>query len=208
MKVLIGCEYSGIVRDAFIEKGHHAMSCDLLPSESPGPHYQGDIMDLINEGWDMLIAFPPCTYLCTTANRYFLNNPYRWEKRLEAVKFAYALWTSDIARISLENPKGVLPQYIGKSDQIVHPYYFGDPHPKETHLWLKGLPKLTHTDYNTFFQDKTHVDPVFVEYNSKKSKSGKSKYSVHGKLGRGHGKEKSKFWPGMALAMADQWGNL
>ena len=105
VKVLIACEYSGVVRDAFIKCGHDAISCDLLPTESPRPHYQGDVFDIINNGFDMMIAFPPCTFLTVTANRSFLNNPERWKKRLDAMIFVYDLMNANIEKICIENPK-------------------------------------------------------------------------------------------------------
>lgn len=208
MRVLVGCEYSAIVREAFRKRGHYALSCDLDDTDIPGNHYKGDIFDVLDEGWDLAIFFPPCTYLTTTANRHFLNNPDRWEKRLEAAKFAHSLFNCSIPRIAMENPKGVLSTYIGKPDQIIHPYYFGSSIPKTTCLWLKNLPPLRWSDVNTLFEKKTSVEPEYLEYNSKRTKSGKSRYSVFGKLGSGHGKERSKFFPEVAEAMADQWGKL
>ena len=206
MKVLIACEYSGIVRDAFIASGHDVLSCDLLPTEAPGPHHQGDVFDIINDGWDLMIAHPPCTYLTSTANKYFLNNPERWKKRYEAMIFVWQLLNASIGKIALENPIGVISSHIRKPEQIIHPYYFGDPVPKRTGLWLKGLPPLQYQMTDTLFDLKTSVEPEYIEYNCKKAKSGKSKYGVYGKLGKGHGKERSIFYPGIAKAMAEQWG--
>ncbi len=205
MKILIACEYSGIVRDAFKEKGHDVMSCDLLATQSPGKHYQGDVFDIINDGWDMMIGFPPCTFLTVTANKYFINNPERWQKRLDAINFFYELWKAPIERIAMENPKGILRQYIGKASQIVHPYYFGDTTPKETHLWLKNLPQLKYDLQSTLFNEQTAGDPEYIIYNSKKTKSGKSKYATFARLGSGSGKERSVFYQQFAKAMADQW---
>ena len=197
MKVLVACEFSGIVRDAFLARGHDAWSCDLLPTESPGPHIQDDVLEILNDGWDMMIAHPPCTYLATSANRWFINNPERWKKRLSAIIFVHDLLSCNIKKICIENPKGVITSHIRKADQYIHPYEFGHPEPKLTGLWLKNLPELRPTNI---------VDPEYLLYNSKRTKSGKSRYSRFGKLGGGHGKERSVFFKGIADAMADQWG--
>jgi len=197
MKVLVACEFSGIVRDAFLARGHDAWSCDLLPTESPGPHIQDDVLEILNDGWDMMIAHPPCTYLATSANRWFINNPERWKKRLSAIIFVHDLLSCNIKKICIENPKGVITSHIRKADQYIHPYEFGHPEPKLTGLWLKNLPELRPTNI---------VDPEYLLYNSKRTKSGKSRYSRFGKLGSGHGKERSVFFKGIADAMADQWG--
>lgn len=199
MKVLIACEYSGIVRDAFAARGHDAVSCDLLPTESPGKHEQRDVLEIIDEGWELMIAHPPCTYLATCGNRSFKSNPERWRKRLEAMEFVWALWTADIPRICIENPKSVISSYIRPADQYIHPYEFGHPVRKMTGLWLKGLPKLEPTNV---------VEPDDILYNSKRTKSGKSKYSQLWKLGKGHGHERSRFYTGIAEAMATQWGRF
>ena len=198
MKALIACEYSRIVSEQFAALGWDVTSCDLLPSEKPGKHYVGDVFDIIDSGWDLMIAHPPCTYLTVAGNRHIPGNVERWEKRLEALKFVYNLMNANIKHIAIENPIGVISSYIRKPEQIVQPYYWGDNIPKSTCLWLKNLPKLT-------WDESTYIEPEYIEYNSKKNKSGKSKYSVFGKLGKGHGHERSKFFPGMAKAMAEQW---
>lgn len=189
MKILVGCEYSGRVREAFKAKGHHAVSCDLKPSLLPGEHYQGNIFDIIDDDWDMMIVFPPCTYLCTTGNKHFLNNPERWEKRLEAAKFAYRLFNAKIEKIAMENPVGVLSTYIGKPSQIIQPYDFGDPFSKQTCLWLKGIPPLLPTSI---------VDKGIF----KTTPSGKriSEWYSNNK------KSRDLTFPGIADAMANQWG--
>jgi hypothetical protein len=156
-------------------------------------------MDIINENWDMMIAFPPCTYLTTTANRYFLNNPERWKNRLDALLFVHALLNSNIKKIALENPKGVITSHIREADQYIQPWQFGHPEPKITGLWLKNLPLLKPTN---------KVKPTYLYYNSKRTKSGKSRYGPMGKLGKGHGHERSRTYLGIAEAMADQWGSL
>ena len=129
MKVLIACEYSGIVRDAFIAKGHDAISCDLLPTESPGPHYQGDIFDIIDESFDLMIAFPPCTYLTYAGNAWFNVEKYgqkaieRHEKRLLALDFFMKLFNSPIKKIAIENPVGYANTKFRKPDQVIQPYF-------------------------------------------------------------------------------------
>ena len=197
MRILVACEFSGIVRDAFASKGHYAMSCDLEPTESSGIHYQGDVMDILYKDWDMMIAHPPCTFLTTTANRHFKNNPERWQSRVDAMIFVKKLLDAPIPKICLENPKGVISSFIRPPDQYIHPFHFGDRMAKLTGLWLKGLPPLMHTKI---------VQPEVHLYKSKKTKSGFSKYSKLGKLGKNHGKERSVFFPGIAQAMAEQWG--
>ncbi len=204
-RALIACEYSGIVRDAFTAQGWDAISCDILPTESPGKHYQGNVFDIINDGFKLMICFPPCTYLTVAANRHFIKNPHRWSQRLNAVNFAWELFNADIEHIAMENPIGALSTHIGPPNQIIDPYYFGDPIPKKTCLWLKNLPPLEYNMEETLFGKKTAVDPEYILYNCKKNKSGKSKYSIFGKLGKGKGKERSKFHIGIAQAMAVQW---
>lgn len=197
MKILIACEFSGILREEFKKRGHDVLSCDLLPTEIPGNHYQGNVLDLINDFWDMMIAFPPCTYLTVTANRHFINNPERWQKRLNSMLFVYKLLNADIEKICLENPVGVISSHIRPPDQILQPYEFGDSYKKTTCLWLKGLYRLCPTNI---------VMPTFYKYNSKKTKTGYSKYSLFGKLGKNKGKERSVMPNGLAVAMAEQWG--
>ena len=139
MRVLVACEFSGRVRDAFAKRGHYAMSCDLLPSETPGNHYQGDVFDVIGDGWDLMIGHPPCTYLSYAGIAHW-NNPGRLEKRLDALQFFAALWSAPINRICLENPKGCASPTIAKYTQEIQPFYFGDRDFKTTWLWLKNLP--------------------------------------------------------------------
>lgn len=209
-RVLVACEYSGVVRDAFSRQGWDAWSCDLLPTESEltkreGKHMRGDVTFLLEGQWDLMIAFPPCTYLTVSANRHFVNNPERWKQRLDAIMFVYKLMNANIDRIAIENPVGAISSHIRKPDQIINPYYFGDPVPKKTCLWLKNLPTLVYTLEENLFEAKTAVEPEYITYNCKSNKSGKSKYSVFGKLGSGHGHERSITFPGVALAMAEQW---
>ena len=202
MKVLIACEFSGRVRDAFIKQGHDAVSCDLLPTESPGPHYQGDVFDIINKGWDMMIAHPPCTYLSYVANRVW-NVAGRQKKREQAMQFFLDLFTADIPKKALENPVGYPNSVFRKPDQIIHPYYFGDPVKKRTCLWLQNLPVLDHAEHDTLFIRKTHVEPRPF-YISVKGKSVHFTEAVPN--GPDRSKIRSKTFPGIARAMAAQWG--
>lgn len=192
LKVLVACEYSGVVRDAFLAKGHDAMSCDLLPTESPGPHYQGDVMDLRCEEWDLVIAHPPCTYL-SYAGRAWWDRPGRAELREEAVKFArqFEDWASKVA---IENPMGYLREAWRREDQRINPSQFGDPYLKRTCLWLKGLPPLMSTE---------------LIANARRWCSDGSTVRSVAKNGSGlhrNPKMRAKFFPGVAAAMADQWG--
>lgn len=170
LKVLIACEFSGVVRNAFNAAGHYALSCDLLPTSSPGDHYQGDVFDIINDGFDLMIAHPPCTYLTFAANAYW-DEYDRSTKRIEALDFFNRLWLSPIPHICLENPLGIASSVIKKESQIIHPYYFGDQEMKKTCLWLKNLPKLVHIRNNDLFSDSTYSDipkPVYTDYSGKK----------------------------------------
>tara|TARA_R110000764_G_scaffold155174_1_gene243002 strand:+ start:126 stop:725 length:600 start_codon:yes stop_codon:yes gene_type:complete len=146
MKVLIACEYSGRVRDAFIGLGHDAMSCDLLPTDKPGPHYQGDVFDIINDGWDLMIAHPPCTYLSNSGVCHLHKDASRWPKMFEGSAFFKKLLNAPIKKIAIENPimHGYAKTLIGgiKQSQIVQPWMFGHTEQKAACLWLKGLPML------------------------------------------------------------------
>jgi hypothetical protein len=181
MKILVACEFSGRVRDAFIAKGHDAISYDLLPSESPGPHIQGNVLDHLLDGWDMLIAFPPCTYLCVSGNRWYHNSPLR----LEALGFIESLMSAPIHKYCIENPVGVISSYIDKPDQIVEPYWFGDSYTKQTCLWLDNLPLLTPTNIvEVTGRPRIHYEAP----------------------GPNRQKNRSRTPIGLANAMADQWG--
>ena len=146
MKILIACEYSGIVRDAFLKKGHDAMSCDILPTDSPGHHYHGDVFDIIDDGWDMMIAHPPCTYLCVAGLHYSKKDPERMRKTLKALEFFKFLYNTSIKKICIENPVGYISTALKKPSQIIDPFNFGVSERKKTCLWLKGLPLLKHTN--------------------------------------------------------------
>ncbi len=125
MKVLIACEFSGVVRDAFIKQGCEAVSVDLLDTEREGPHIKGDVLPYINGDWDLMVAHPPCTYLTVTANRSFVNNPERWQLRVDAMLFVHALMNADIPRICIENPVGVISTHIRPPEQYIQPYEYG-----------------------------------------------------------------------------------
>jgi site-specific DNA-cytosine methylase len=142
MKVLIACEYSGVVRDAFIKQGHDAISCDLLPTEQPGPHYEGDVLDILNDDWDLMIAHPPCTHLAVSGARWFKD---KQEEQKEALDFVRVLLDAPIKHIALENPVSIISSKIRKPDQIIQPWQFGHGETKKTCLWLKNLPPLKPT---------------------------------------------------------------
>lgn len=197
MKVLVACEYSGAVRDAFIARGHEALSCDLLPTDSPGPHYQGDVTDIINDGWDLMVAHPPCTYLSVSGMHWTtrgLRDPKLTEDALDFVKL---LLNAPIPRIALENPVSVISSRIRKPDQIVTPYMFGHDASKKTCLWLKNLPPL---------QATLMVEPRIVDG---KKRWGNQTDSGQNKLAPSadRWKIRSETYKGIAEAMASQWGN-
>lgn len=203
MRVLVACEYSGTVRDAFIAKGHDAISCDLLQTDVPGPHYQGDIMDFIemfrrNHGasFDLMIAHPPCTYLSSSGLHWNKRTPGRAEKTEEALDFVRMLLDLDIPRIALENPIGCIGTRIRKATQTIHPYQFGDDASKATQLWLKGLPPLRPTQF---------VDPRMI---GGKPRWGNQTDSGQNKLAPSadRWKLRSKTYQGIADGMASQWG--
>jgi hypothetical protein len=143
VKILIACEYSGTVRDAFIARGHDAISCDLLPTDRPGPHHQGDVCDILGEGFDLMVAHPPCTHLAVSGARWFKDKQQEQE---EALAFVNLLLNAPIGRIALENPVSIISSRIRKPNQIVQPWQFGHPESKATCLWLKNLPALIPTN--------------------------------------------------------------
>jgi site-specific DNA-cytosine methylase len=192
MKVLIACEYSGTVRDAFIAQGHDAMSCDLLPTDVDGPHYQGDVFNIINDGWDLMIAHPPCTHLAVSGARWFKD---KVNEQREALEFVQRLMDAPIDKIAIENPISIISSRIRKPEQIIQPWMFGHPEAKATCLWLKGLPALSATDVLTKPE---------CGYWSNQTPSGQNKLSP----GPNRWKERSKTYQGIADAMATQWGVL
>ena len=186
MKVLIACEFSGIVRDAFIKQGHDAVSCDLLKTYVEGPHYQGDVLDILFDGWDMMIAFPPCTYLCTGSMNWLNRNPEYRSRRELAVGFFMSLVNAPIEKIALENPIGHMNTRYKKPDQIVYPWMFGHPYKKDICLWLKALPQL---------------QPTCVYEKSLKTLD----FWSDKRNGEDGSSLKSITFQGVADAMADQW---
>jgi len=201
MKILIACEFSGVVREAFAKLGHDAWSCDLLPSEQPGNHFMCDIFDVLYEGWDMLIGHPPCTYLSYAGTAHW-NNPGRCKLRLEALEFFRLLWEAPIDKICLENPKGCASPTIAKYSQEIQPYYFGDKEIKTTWLWLKNLPLLKYEKIDTLYQKRTCTDkpePYSIDNTERKHK----RYFTDAKSRNPY--IRAKTFPGIASAMATQW---
>lgn len=210
MKILIACEFSGVVRDAFIARGHDALSCDLLPTERPGPHYMGDVFDIINDGWDMMIAFPPCTHLCSSGARHFAQKRADGRQQ-QGIDFFMAFTRTSIPRVAIENPVGIMSTIYRKPDQIIQPWMFGHPHSKATCLWLIGLPKLQPTKilHPTWTQnlsakgkrtDQAHNRPQVRWENQTASGQNKLAPSYD------RWKLRSITYQGIADAMADQWG--
>lgn len=183
MKVLIACEYSGIVRDAFRAIGHEAVSCDLLPTERPGPHFEGDVKRIIDANWDLMIAHPPCTHLSVSGARWFKD---KREEQTQALEFVRYLLNSSIPMIALENPISIISSHIRKPDQIIQPWQFGHGETKATCLWLKGLPKLTPTKIVEGREARIHKMPPSIN----------------------RWKERSRTYEGIAKAMAEQWGSI
>jgi hypothetical protein len=188
MRVLVGCEFSGTVRRAFQRLGHDAWSCDLLPAEDGGPHIQGDVRSVLNDGWDLAIFHPPCTHLAVSGARHFHR---KQAEQAEALDFVRTLLDAPIQRIALENPVSVISSRIRKPDQIIQPYQFGHPESKKTCLWLKGLSPLRPTDELRNRGRWENQTP-----------------SGQNKLGPSpdRWKIRSKTYPGIANAMAAQWG--
>lgn len=194
MRILVACEYSGRVRDAFRSRGHDALSCDLVESEAPGPHYVGDVRDLLGDGWDMMIAFPPCTYLSSA-------NGFRWQaiagERAAALDFVRELMTAPIERIAIENPRGAVGSHIRPPDQYVEPWWFGEPYAKKTGLWLKGLSPLRPDVTERPGDVRSWID-------------GRQRGGVHhggARAGSVAKRARSRTFAGIAAAMAEQWGN-
>ena len=189
MNVLVACEYSGTVRDAFIAHGHNAMSCDILPSDAPGPHHQGDIFDVIDGQWDLMIAHPPCTYLCNSGVRWLHTDSARKYEMQKGAEFFKKLAEVNIPMIAIENP--IMHKYaveiIGRrQDQVIQPWMFGHGETKATCLWLKNLPKLEATNIVEGREGRLHKLPPTAD----------------------RGKLRSKTFQGIADAMAAQWGTL
>lgn len=183
MRVLIACEFSGIVREAFVARGHDAWSCDLLPSEIPGQHIIGDVLEIINNGWDLIIAHPPCMHLCSSGARWFPEK--RADGRQQAA-IDFFLWFTkiDCPHVAIENPIGIMSTLYRKPDQIIQPFQFGHGETKATCLWLKGLPRLTPTEIVDGKAARVHREPPAPD----------------------RWKNRSRTLPGIAQAMAGQWG--
>jgi len=213
MRVLVACEYSGIVRDEFLKLGHDAVSCDILETESNfgglATHYVGDVKDILYDGWDLMIAHPPCTYIAVTGLRWLYhpddmhlqrdlrrehpNYPDRRKKMFEALAFVKLLMDAPIPKICIENPNSLITTYIRNADQVIQPYEFGDLESKKTFLWLKNLPPLK----------KTHDRTEEIMKLPKHLRS--NKWNLPPSKDRS--KLRSKFFVGVAKAMADQWSD-
>ena len=180
-RILVACEFSGRVRDAFIKNGCDAISCDLLPTDQPGPHYQGDVLDILDDGFDLMVAHPPCTHLAVSGARWF---KYKQKEQAEALDFVRRLLDADIPQICLENPVSIISSRIRKPDQIIEPYEYGHGETKKTCLWLKNLPKLQPTNVVDGREPRIHNLPP-----------SKDRWKI-----------RSTTFQGIADAMADQWG--
>ncbi len=183
MEILVACEYSGRVRDAFNRLGHHATSCDLLPSEVPGPHITGDVLQILNRGWDAMIAFPPCTDLAVSGARHFAEKR-RDGRQDKSIEFFMKLVNAPIPRIAIENSVGIMSTLYREPDQIIQPWQFGHGETKATCLWLKNLPHLQPTAIVSGREHRVHLMPP----------------------GPDRWKERSRTYQGVADAMAEQWG--
>jgi hypothetical protein len=191
MKILIACEFSGIVRDAFTRQGHNAWSCDLLQTETPGQHIVGDVRDVLDIRWDMIIAFPPCTHLARSGAQWWRGKQL---EQGEALEFFCMLLNAPCGRIAIENPIGRINSTLCDATQIVHPWQFGDPYEKETCLWLKNLPRL---------QPTRIVEPP-PRHVTKSGKTMPAWYNMPDTKNRS--RARSRTFPGIAEAMAEQWG--
>ena len=181
LRVLIACEFSGVVRDAFLQQGHDAVSCDLLPSEAPGPHIQGDVREVLGDGWDLAIFHPPCTHLSISGARWFAA---KRPEQAAALAFVRLLLEAPIEHIALENPMSIIGTHIRPADQVVQPWWFGHGETKATCLWLKNLPPLRPTHVVEGREPRVH-----------RMSPGPNRWA-----------ERSRTLPGIAAAMAEQWG--
>ena len=201
MKVLVACEFSGIVREAFKAKGHDAWSCDLLPTEKPGQHIQSDVLEILDQGWDLMIAFPPCTYLCSSGLHWNKRIAGREKLTHDAMLFVFNLMgerfiSHGIKKVALENPIGCISTKYRKPNQIIQPYQFGHDASKSTCLWLNGLSNLKPTKY---------IEPRII---SGKKRWANQTNSGQNKLGPSptRAADRARTYQGIANAMADQWG--
>ena len=183
MKVLVACEFSGVVRDAFRARGHDAWSCDILPTERRGPHFQCDVREVLDRGWDLMIAHPTCTHLAVSGARWFA---VKRKEQAEALEFVQTLLIAQIPCIAVENPVSIISSRIRKPDQIIQPWQFGHGETKATCLWLKNLPKLVPTNVVSGRENRIHKMPQ----------------------SQNRWRERSRTFQGIADAMAEQWGCL
>ena len=193
LRVLVACEYSGTVRDAFRSLGHDAMSCDLLPTDAPGPHHMGDVMPLLKQSWDILIAFPPCTYLCSSGMHWTVRGKRDPQLTEDALLFVAGLLNASATHIALENPVGAISTRIRKPDCVIHPWQFGHPESKTTCLWLKNLPALAPT--------KILLKPASGHWENQCKNGSQNKLPPS----PDRWKLRSKTYQGIAEAMAEQW---
>jgi site-specific DNA-cytosine methylase len=197
--VLIACEFSGVVRDAFIQRGFRAISCDILPTETKGPHYQGDVRDLLGIEWELLIAHPPCTHLAVSGAKHF-EKKKKDGRQQKAIEFFMSFVQSNAKRYAIENPVCIMSTKFRKPDQIIQPYQFGDPYQKTTCLWLKSLPHLLPTQ----IVDKGEM---YVSASGKTMPAWSHSPKVLSLSQEERSKLRSKTFPGIAEAMAKQWGD-
>lgn len=221
VKVLVACEFSGVVREAFNQQGHRATSADLIPTEIPGDHYQGDVLDILYQDWDLMIAHPPCTYLCSSGLHWNTRIPGRGIKTNDAMQFVFSLLNAPIKKIALENPVGCISSKYRKPDQIIQPWMFGHPESKATCLWLKGLPPLAPTKYadwkyyrccgHAFRQEMGKYGCPFCN-GTKTAKPLWDNMTPSGQNKLGPSEQRSadraRTYPGIAEAFAAQWGCL
>ena len=210
MNILLACEESQAVCIEMRKRGHKAFSCDVLPCSGGRPewHLQGDVLEQLDKGWDMLIGFPPCTHLAVSGAAWFAEK-IKDGRQQEGVDFFMSLAQAPISKIALENPIGIMSSKYRKPDQIVHPYYFGDPYSKKTCIWVKGLSPLRHCPEDDLFAKKTHVEKgEFMEVTRKDGrKEQRAKWMCSWPSeDPNRGKTRSKTFPGIARAMAEQWG--
>ena len=192
MRILVACEFSGVVRDAFRSLNHDTVSCDFLPTETEGPHYQGDVLDILEDGWDLMIAHPPCTHLSSSGSRWWSE---KQTEQAEALEFIQTLLEAPIPHIALENPVGKISTAIRKPDQIIQPWQFGHPESKRTCLWLKGLPSLNPTNI---------LEKPECGYWENQTPSGQNRLGPS----EDRWKKRSVTYSGIAAAMAVQWGGF
>ena len=204
MKILIACEFSGIVREAFRLRGHDAWSCDLLPTEIPGQHIQDNVLKHLNDGWDMVIAFPPCTYLTSAGLFHNKKSEERSIKTVEAAQFVKTIMNCAVHKIAIENPSGYLNTHWKKPSQILNPFQFGDEYVKRTCLWLKNIPKLVFYSYNNKFGTNHIVKPKYYYISS--GSNYRSGATLDPSKAKRNSSDRSRTFQGIANAMAEQWG--